>query len=102
MYSFSGVNNKLPLYGHEPREDKSGDHRQEEKFLSEQAGLSADELHVQEMPINPLKYNSVAKPEGKRAIWKAHLSHLLDGLSALFSLACGSATLACMGVLEWR
>jgi len=63
-------------------------------------GLSEEEIHVKEVPINPLKYKGVAKPEGNRALWTAHLSHL-DGLSALFSLACGSATLACMGILEW-
>jgi hypothetical protein len=65
--------------------------------------LTADELNVADVSINPLKYKSVvAEPRGKHGMWKSHLSHVLDGLSALFSLACGSATLACMGILEWR
>lgn len=64
--------------------------------------LTADELNVADVSINPLKYKSVvAEPRGKHGMWKSHLSHVLDGLSALFSLACGSATLACMGILEW-
>lgn len=69
----------------------------------EEEVLTADELNVADVSMNPLEYKSVvAEPRGKHAVWKSHLSHLLDGLSALFSLACGSATLACMGVLEWR
>lgn len=68
----------------------------------EEEVLTADELNVADVSMNPLEYKSVvAEPRGKHAVWKSHLSHLLDGLSALFSLACGSATLACMGVLEW-
>lgn len=60
----------------------------------------ADEL--QAVPINPLKYHGVgAKPHDKRASVACALSHVLDGISAVFSLACGSATLACMGILEW-
>lgn len=66
------------------------------------SALSADKLHVQEVPINPLKFNGVgAAPHGKAAVWKSHLSHVLDGISALFSLGCVSCTLACMGILEW-
>jgi len=66
------------------------------------AGKTADEINVADVPINPLKYKSVVPPCRGPACWQSHLSHVLDGLSALFSLVCGSATLACMGILEWR
>ena len=66
------------------------------------AGKTADEINVADVPINPLKYKSVVPPCRGPACWQSHLSHVLDGLSALFSLMCGSATLACMGILEWR
>lgn len=66
------------------------------------AGKTSDEINVADVPINALKFQSVVPPCRGPACWQSHLSHVLDGLSALFSLMCGSATLACMGILEWR
>jgi len=62
-----------------------------------------DELLVQEIPsMDSLEHDGASvKSLDERSAWQAYLSRILDGISALFSLACGSATLACMGVLEW-
>jgi len=61
-----------------------------------------DELLVQEIPsMDSLEHDGASvKSLDERSAWQAYLSRILDGISALFSLACGSATLACMGVLE--
>ena len=65
--------------------------------------LLTDEHIVQKMPLKPLEFKGVgAMPHCKSEAWKARITHVLDGMSALFSLGCVSATLACMGILEWR
>jgi len=62
-----------------------------------------DDLLVQEMPSMECLKDDANKVKSleERGAWQAYFSRILDGISALFSLACGSATLACMGVLEW-
>ena len=57
---------------------------------------------MHEMAFQSLQVDGASTEPGRqKGQWQAHLSRILDGISALFSLACGSATLACMGVLEW-
>ena len=66
------------------------------------AALSCDEAlslrAVQQMPIPSLDSHGRGR---KRALWHSRVSLVLDGLSGIFSLACGTATLACMGIVEW-
>ena len=62
------------------------------------AALSCDEALVQQMPTQSLDSHGRGR---KRALWHSRVSLVLDGLSGIFSLACGTATLACMGIVEW-
>ena len=80
-------------------EDLCGVQEQPAKQSDARGILSMDvgEVLVQKVPVQVLEQTG----ERKRTMWKAHLSHLLDGFSALFSLACGSASLACLGFIEW-
>ena len=62
------------------------------------AALSCDEALVQQMPTQSLDSHGRGR---KRGLWHSRVSLVLDGLSGIFSLACGTASLACMGIVEW-
>mmetsp|Transcript_94947 Transcript_94947/g.138673 ORF Transcript_94947/g.138673 Transcript_94947/m.138673 type:complete len:305 (-) Transcript_94947:630-1544(-) len=59
------------------------------------------EVSIDPLQLLPRHHGMVVKPHNQRASIACIVSHALDGISAIFSLACGSATLACMGILEW-
>ena len=97
MCAFSDAGDNLP-----PTSQTFGSSESGGKEANAKETSIEHEQPMRGVALEPLQVNGVSpEPHGRRGGWQALLSHVLDAVSALFSLACGSATLACMGVLEW-